>query len=75
MAIGIALGLAILVNRVERRETGRRAGFDWLGAALSTGALLILLLTITNGHQAGWTSPPILLATLVSLILLGIFIW
>ncbi len=75
MAIGIALGLAILVNQLDRGGTGRRAGFDWLGAALSAGALLILLLTITNGHRAGWTSPPILLATLVFLILLGVFIW
>ena len=75
VAIGIGLGLAILVNQVERRETGRGSGFDWLGAALSTGALLILLLTITNVHRAGWTSPPILIASLVFLILLGTFIW
>ena len=75
VAIGIALGLAILVNQVEKGETDRVAGFDWLGAALSTGALLILLLTITNGHRAGWTSPPILVATLVFMILLGTFIW
>jgi len=75
MTIGIALGLAILVNQVEKVETGHGAGFDWLGAALSTGALLILLLTITNGHRTGWTSPPILIATLVFLIMLGTFIW
>ena len=75
VAIGIGLGLAILVNQVERGETGRGSGFDWLGAALSTGALLILLLTITNVHRAGWTSPPILIASLVFLILLGTFIW
>ena len=75
VAIGIALGLAILVNQVEGGDTGREAGFDWLGAALSTGALLILLLTITNGHRTGWASPPIFLATLVFLILLGTFIW
>ncbi len=75
VVIGIALGWAILVNEVEKGKTGPGSGFDWLGAALSTGALLILLLTITNGHRAGWTSPPILLATLVSLILLVAFIW
>ena len=33
VAIGIGLGLAILVNQVERGETGRGSGFDWLGAA------------------------------------------
>ncbi|MFB3097156.1 MAG: MFS transporter, partial [Dehalococcoidia bacterium] len=31
MTIGIALGLAILVNQVEKVETGHGAGFDWLG--------------------------------------------
>ena len=75
MVIGTALGLAILVNWVERGETGRGTGFDWLGAALSTGTLLILLLTITNGHRVGWTSPPILVASLVFLVSLGAFIW
>jgi len=75
VAVGMALGLAILVNQVERGESGRGTGFDWLGAALSSGALLILLLTITNGNQTGWTSTPILLATLLFLILLGSFIW
>ncbi len=39
---------------------GRRGplgGFDWPGAALSTGALVAFLLTVSNGNQAGWSSP------------------
>jgi len=38
--------------------------FDWLGAALSTGALVTLLLAMTMGHRAGWTSPPIIAAVI-----------
>ena len=75
VALGIALSLAILVNQSEQDQTGRGTGFDWLGAALSTGALLILLLTLTNGHRTGWTSPTILLAFFLFLILLAAFIW
>ena len=50
---------------VEDREARRRPGaarFDWPGAALAAGALLALLLGVTNGHRAGWTSPAILAA-------------
>ena len=36
---------------------GRRGGFDWPGAALSTGALVAFLLTVSNGNQFGWSSP------------------
>jgi EmrB/QacA subfamily drug resistance transporter len=77
VALGAALGLVILDGRQEGRNNSenRQQGFDWLGAALSTGALLVFLLTITNGHRVGWSSPPIAGAALIFIILLVAFIW
>ena len=74
IGFGVALALAVLT---ERRATGpgeQRPGFDWLGAALSTGAMLLLLLTMTNAYRFGWTSPPILTAFGVFAALLAAFV-
>ena len=80
MALGIGLGMAVLSNGPDRREGdggkgSQRPGFDWWGAALSTGAMLLFLLTVTNAHRYGWTSPPVLVALALFVALLGIFIW
>ena len=56
-------------------QIGQRLRFDWLGAVLSGGALLALLLAISNGNQAGWGSPSIMGGLLVSVALLAGFIW
>jgi EmrB/QacA subfamily drug resistance transporter len=77
IALGVALGLVVLNGQREGQSSpkNRQRGFDWLGAALSTGVLLIFLLTITNGHRTGWTSPPIAVAILIFMVLLVTFIW
>ena len=80
MALGIGLGLAVLSNGTGRREgdggQGQpRQGFDWLGATLSTGALLLFLLAINNTHRYGWTSPLILAALAAFVSLMVIFVW
>ena len=56
-------------------QAGQRLRFDWLGAVLSGGALLALLLAISNGNQAGWGSPSIIAGLLASVALLAGFIW
>ena len=58
----------------EAREAGR-ARFDWLGAALSSGVLVVLLLAMTTGNKAGWLSPLILTAFAGSAAMLATFIW
>lgn len=77
VAIGVALGLAVLSGRSEEqnRDVNRKGGFDWLGASLSSGALLVFLITITNAHRIGWFSPPILGAATSFVVLLLTFIW
>ena len=77
VAISILLSLAILTNNEQTRaaRSPTHAGFDWLGAFLSSSALLSLLLGITNAHRTGWTSPPILAAAVGFVVLLAGFIW
>ena len=81
MALGIGLGLAVLSDRREGEGSpggpgGRgKLGFDWWGATLSTGALLLFLLTITNAHRYGWGSPLIVGGLALFVALLVVFIW
>ena len=72
----VALFAALVVVR-ETRTSGesRRGGFDWLGATLSTGALLALLIGMTLGPSLGWTSPSVTLNALAFVALLGGFVW
>jgi len=75
--VGVVAALAIL----DKERTGDMAAgssgrkFDWLGTALSSGALLTLLLAITSGQKAGWSSPPILAAMIGFVALLSVFVW
>jgi EmrB/QacA subfamily drug resistance transporter len=76
VAMGLVLGLAVLDGSHEGQHGPHRGrGFDWLGAALSTGILLLFLLTITSGHRTGWTSAPILAAMACLVAFLAAFIW
>ena len=61
-------------NEPRRVQGANQGRFDWLGALLSSGALLALLLGISNAHRAGWTSPPILAAAGAFVLLLAGFI-
>ena len=77
VATGVVLGLAVLASRPEDQghPANRRGGFDWLGASLSSLALLIFLIAITYVHRIGWLSPPILAAAVSFPVLLVTFIW
>ncbi len=79
MSLAIGLGMVVLANEVSGRQAGepgaRRAGFDWQGATLSTGMLLMLLLSVTYAHRFGWTSAPIMGGLGGFVILLAGFIW
>ena len=51
------------------------SGFDWPGAALSTGVLVALLLGLTLAVNTGWMSAPILAAFALSAGMFAAFIW
>ena len=73
----MALCLAVLPGGVEPRrvQSANQPRFDWLGACLSSAALLALLLGISNAHRLGWTAPPILAAVTAFAALLAVFVW
>ena len=72
----IALVSAAVVVQEGRGPVGGRTNdFDWLGAVLSTGALLALLVGMTLGPTLGWMSPSVGLMALAFVILLGGFVW
>ena len=79
--INIPLGLAAIAAALlimDRRmffQERRGTRYDWLGAAMSTAALVTFLLVMTNGYRAGWGSPPIVAAMLAFAGFIGTFIW
>ena len=76
VALSVATGMAVLRNHREDAAGGAGRGrFDWPGAAMSSGALVLFLVAITNAHRAGWTSPLILAAAAGVAALLAVFVW
>ncbi len=71
----IAIIAALAVLRGGGGAGMSRQRFDWAGAALSSAALISFLLGITNAHELGWLSPPILLAFGLALTLVVAFTW
>ncbi len=56
-------------------EDAERAGFDWLGAVLSAGVMVLFLVAIGNAQQIGWLHPLIVAAMPVATVLMAGFIW
>ena len=77
VAVSIVMSMAVLTNAdpLQSMRSPQRPRFDWLGAFLSSSALLALLLGITNAHRSGWVSPPIIAAACIFVVLLAAFIW
>lgn len=76
--IGLAAifaGLAILKGRSpDETSLGAGGGFDWAGAALSSGSLVAFLLAMTNAWRFGWGSPIIVGGMVGAGVMLGMFI-
>lgn len=74
LPIGIvAIIWAMRVLPQERPRGGQ--AFDLPGAVLSGGALLALLLALTQGEPLGWSSPVIVALLVAFLVLGGLFLW
>jgi EmrB/QacA subfamily drug resistance transporter len=61
------------LREMSSRMKGER--FDPIGAAAFSLGLVAILLALTLGIQFSWTSTPIVALFLISIILLGIFLW
>ena len=67
----------VLKGRTAEQASPRGKGtFDWMGAALSSAALVAFLLAMTNAWKLGWTSAPIAGGLAASLVLaIGFVVW
>ena len=72
--VGVAATLFVL-RRWESERASKDSKFDWLGAILSTGVLVSLLLGLTMAVNRGWMSVPILAAFVLSAGMFVAFIW
>ena len=78
---GIPFGIIAMIsaalalkNRTQQQGGGGRGSFDWMGAALSSAALVAFLLAMTNAWRLGWDSPPIVAGFAAAVILVAAFI-
>ncbi len=69
-----AVSLVLDGNKYSRRS-GAGASFDWLGAALSTSALVTFLLVMTTAPRLGWLYPPVVGGIAALTALVTAFIW
>ena len=67
--------LLVLDGRIYSRRGSGSLSFDWLGAALSTGALVTFLMVMTNAPRLGWLYPPVLVGIVALVTFVALFIW
>ena len=72
--VGVVATLWVL-RRWESERASRGSSFDWMGAFLSTGVLVALLLGLTLAVNRGWMAAPILAAFVLSAGMFAAFIW
>jgi EmrB/QacA subfamily drug resistance transporter len=69
----IALAVTAMKLKLPKRRTEHR--IDYLGAAiLTTAVTLLVLLTTWGGNQYAWGSPTIIVMAVLTLVLVGVFI-
>ncbi len=75
-AIAFLWGLYILDDkRIGSTDKGSRQRYDWLGALVSAGGMVSIILTINNPFGFGWGSPQITGGAVLAVILFSGFIW
>ncbi|MFN0092566.1 MAG: MFS transporter [Acidimicrobiales bacterium] len=75
LAVAFFVGRRYLDERLVSGEPeGDRPRFDWGGAALSSLAITVLVLTVSNPFALPWTSPPMVAAAAAMVALLALFV-
>ena len=74
---GMVATMFVLEGRRKSQEGDPQdqRSFDWAGAALSTAALVTILITVMNAHKVGLSSPYIFGGLVGFVALLSGFIW
>ncbi len=76
--VNLPIGLAAIVlarRLVESRTPGRRRMPDLAGAGIFALAIAALVLGVVKGQEWGWTSPRIITAFAVAVLLGAVFVW
>ena len=75
--LGVAATMIILSKNqfVPDTPAGQRPSFDWMGAVLSSGVLLFLLVAISIGNRMGWGSGAIISGLPASVVFLAALVW
>jgi len=74
--VATALAWRLLDSRRYRAERSvSTGGFDWAGAVLSAGALILFISALNEGGTLGWGSPLMLGAWVGAAALSGAFVW
>ena len=68
-AIGVAIAIVLVHMFVPESPVKTPSRLDVPGALLLSGALISLLVALTEGENWGWTSPPVLLLFAAAVIL------
>jgi EmrB/QacA subfamily drug resistance transporter len=71
--IAVILGLIFIPE--NKPDSCPRKKFDTQGAVLIFIGLASLLFTFSEGFVLGWTSPQIIISTILAVICIGVFIW
>ncbi|MCI0632400.1 MAG: MFS transporter [Actinobacteria bacterium] len=69
----VALGLVLIGLWVPDSKNPNAPPIDWVGAVLSIAGLFSFFYFLIEGSEQGFTSPPLLIALLVAVVLLGSF--
>ena len=73
--VAVLAALVVIDSSRSGQGSADRRSFDWLGAVLSTGALVSFLMGMTWGPRVGWTHPGIASALGIFASLLLAFVW
>lgn len=74
LPIGV-FAVVLTLNKVAESRDPHPAGVDWLGAALFTAALFLLVFGLVDANSEGWGSARILGCLIGSVVLLVIFVF
>ena len=75
LPFGIAAAALLWRNLQDTKPSGVKRRIDFSGVFLLVGGIVAFLLALLEGPISGWTSPLVLGAGVVSIILLVSFIW
>ena len=74
--VAVALSISGIDGAIDRgRDRSGNRSFDWPGACLSTGAVALFLLLMTNAHRVGWGSPVSVSSFAAVFIMFVSFVW